>query len=731
MTANLLLQLARPARMRSRVDTLLLAMPLPLLLSALVWRWHGVLAAALVALAGLLCLSTFAWWRARRFDKLWLIRQLNAQRVDMEHSADLLFADDAHFNPLQRLQRARLQQRLATGTVADLRTAWSSKRIAATWIIGALGIGAILYWPTEKITPPRLALSEESLPVVPGIPRLIAQRLRIAPPAYTGLPARNEARLDAKAPQGSQLQWTLQFQPQPAAAELAFLDGERIALTRDGDYWTASTRLDKSKLYRVQPQGGQTTPAPRLHRLDAIADTPPQIKVLQPDRSLSLIAPGQRAWALWFEADDDYGVAAIAQLRLTLAQGEGENIGFRERTLRLNGSGTKTRKRFAIPVDLAALGFAVGDDLIAQLSVSDSRAPQPQTARSPSLILRWPSDLGDAGTGLEGVVKKTLPAYFRSQRQIIIDAEALLKEKRKLKADAYVARSDAIGVDQRLLRLRYGQFLGEEAEGGAQPLLPTNDAEPKEEAHDEEAHAAESKAAASVSADDHDHGASTREPPPVFGQQSEVLEAFGHTHDSAEAATLLNPDTRTTLRQALDQMWQSELHLRQGDPQQALPYAYRALAFIKQVQQASRLYLAKVGPELPPIDESRRMSGKREGLARRELASATADDTDAVPAQLWRALAPTPGVTATSSDLPLESLERWLRDNEARVPDPLVWAGAIDALRREPACAACRDNLRALLWTALSRPPAQVPRRDADDARGQRYLDALRQESAP
>ncbi len=727
MTANLFLQLSRPARTRSLVDTLLLGLPLTLLAAALIWRWHDVAAAALVALAGLLSLAALSWWRARRFGTPWLIRRLDAQRADMENSADLLFADDAALNPMQQLQRVRLQRRLAAGASADLRPAWSSPRIAAAWIIGALGIAAVLFWPTKEIAPSQLAPSAENVPAVPGTPRLVAQRLRIAPPAYTGLPARNEDRLDAKAPQGSQLQWTLQFQPQPAAAALVFLDGKRIALTRDGDYWTARAPLDRSRLYRVQPQGGQTTPAPRLHRLDAIADTLPQIQVLRPDRSLSLVAPGQRTWALRFEADDDHGVAASAQLRLTLAQGEGENITFRERTLRLDGSGTKTKKRFAMQVDLAALGFAVGDDLIAQLSVSDNRTPQPQTARSPSLILRWPSNLGSEGTGLEGMVKKTLPAYFRSQRQIIIDAEALLKQRRRLKADDYVARSDAIGVDQRLLRLRYGQFLGEEAEGGAQPPpLPTNDAESQQNAHDGEDHEAE--ATASPPADDHGHAASNDASPPVFGQQSDVLEAFGHTHDQAEAATLLDPDTRATLKSALNEMWQSELHLRQGKPDQALPYAYKALAFIKQVQQATRIYLAKVGPELPPIDESRRMSGKREGLARRELALASADPTDAVPAQLWRALAPTPGVTATSSDLSLESLERWLRDNEARVPDPLAWAGAIDALRREPACASCRETMRALLWTALTRPPAQVPQRDAGDARGQRYLDALRQE---
>jgi hypothetical protein len=730
MITNGFLQLSQPARTRSVVDDVLLWLPLPLLMAAAIWRWQGALAASLVAIAGFLLLTMFAWRRARRFDRQWLIRQLDARRTDLEDSADLLFAEDARLNPVQQLQRARLQQRLATTAAPDLRPAWSSPRIAATWITGALGVALLVFWPSRQATT-ALALSTENLPAVAGVPRLVAQRLRIVPPAYTGLAARDEASLDTKAPQGSQLRWTLRFEPQAAAADLVFHDGTRLALIRDGDDWSVGRRLDKSVLYRVVPRGAERQPAPPLHRLDALADTPPQIKVLVPERSLSLVTPGQRSWPLTFEASDDYGVAANAQLRVTLAQGEGENVTFRERTLEVRGTGSRTLKRFSPQLDLASLGFATGDDLIAQLTISDNRAPQSQKVRSPSLILRWPSDLGTESTGLEGMVKKVMPAYFRSQRQIIIDAEALLKEKRKLDAERFVARSDSIGVDQRILRLRYGQFLGEEAEGGAKPP-PTNDAETHDdEHHDEHGDEHAETQAEAASHDEHDHADTSSEAQPAFGADTNVLEEFGHTHDHAEAATLLDPETRATLKKALDQMWQSELHLRQGNPQQALPYAYKALGFIKEVQQATRIFLARVGPELPPIDESRRLSGDRAGLARRELALAMKNpDADAAPDDVWRLLAESPN-TAKAAALPLDALERWLHANEARVPDPLAFVSAIDAVRRDPSCVECRRSLRGLLWTVLPRPPANVSRRGDPGADGRRYLEALRQEAGP
>ena len=713
-------RLAQPARTRVFADNMAMGVPLALLFAAIAWRWQGVFAATLAVLAGIAALLAFAIWRMRGLDRRWLVRQLDARRPDMEDSTDLLFANSGELNALQQLQRARLDQRLKNAGAPDLRPTWSKPGIVLAWTVGALAMAAVIAWPQPHATGVALAPSTENLPPVAGVPRLVAQRLRIVPPAYTGLPPRDEASLDAKAPQGSRLQWTLRFQPQAAGAELVLHDGRRIALVHDGDDWRATHALDRSVLYRVLPRGAEAQPAPPLHRLDALADAPPRVKVLRPDRGLSLVTPGQREWPLQFEVGDDYGVAANAKLRVTLAQGDGENITFRERTLDLRGTGTARLKRFSPRLDLAALGFATGDDLVAQLIVADNRSPRPQVVRSPSLILRWPSDLGNESTGLEGMVKRVMPAYFRSQRQIIIDAEELLKEKRKLDGERFVARSDGIGVDQRILRLRYGQFLGEEAEGGAKPL-PTNDAEPQADEH------AETQAEAATP-DEHDHATASDEAKPVFGVDTNVLEEFGHTHDIAEAATLLDPKTRATLKQALDQMWQSELHLRQGQPQQALPYAYKALGFIKEVQQATRIFLARVGPELPPIDETRRMSGDRAGLAGRALALAPRKaDIDAAPDDAWRSLAESPG-TAAGNELPLDALERWLRANEARVPDPLAFVGAIDAVRRDPSCAECRRRLRGLLWTVLPRPPANVPRRDDGGADGRRYLEALREE---
>ncbi|MEN5265336.1 hypothetical protein [Stenotrophomonas sp. TWI587] len=705
------------ARRRQWWVTTALAVPLALALSAVTWRIAGFNAFTVVLLLALLISVGLATGRARRLDRQWLIRRLDEHPVAQD-SADLLFAAPEALNPLQQRQRAHVEAAVQS-RLPELRPRWPGRWVLASAVISLVVMALAFGWPRGQNAAPLFpgAAAPPATPAQP--PQLRSTRLEITAPAYTGQAARVQNALDGKVAQDSRLQWSLRFTAQPQTAALQFHDGQRIALQRNGDQWTAQWTATRPALYRVV-----TEPAlrdTRLYRLDVVPDRPPVVRVIAPDRSLVLGTPGQRQWPLQFEATDDYGVVATAQLKVTLAQGSGENITFREQTFSLSGTGPATQRRFARTLDLAALGATEGNDVIAQLTVRDTHTPTAQSAQSSSVILRLPSAAEIQGTDMEGMVKKTLPAYFRSQRQIIIDAEALIKLRGKLPAEEFVKRADAIGVDQRILRLRYGQFLGEESEGGAKPP-PTSDTLPTSDVpastHDDHDHDGE-PAQAQAGHDDHDHGAPTDGTAAVFGSATDVLSEYGHTHDHAEAATLLDPKTRATLKAALDQMWSSEGELRQGQPERALPYAYKALGFIKEVQQAERIYLARVGPELPPIDESRRMTGDRADLASRTLPLRALDAPDQAIVAVWQQLAD----PASAPDL--DALTQWLRRNEARLPDPLSLAATIEELRIAPDCADCHQALRAQLWRALLRPLPQVPRRNAPDAMGQRYLDAL------
>lgn len=708
------------ARRRRALITLLLGLPWALAATMLALRLAGFDSACVAGTVSLLACAALATARSRQLDRQWLQRQLDGSGSS-EDSADLLFADGATLNPLQQRQRTHVLATLERA-MPDLRPRWPRRALALNWVAGLAIVALAFGWPPSSPGPAPARTSAPGSTAAAGPLHLRSARLRIDAPAYTGQATLTQSTLDAKVAAGSTLSWSLRFDRAPDKAWLQFHDGRRLPLSQRDGQWQAEDVARTPVLYRVVSEPALAEA--RLHRLDVVADRAPSVRVLEPAATLVPGTPGQRQWSLRFEASDDYAVATQATLSITVTQGNGENITFVRRSVGLIGSGEATARRFAHTLDLAALGAQPGSDVIAQLEVRDNHAPTPQTGRSSSVILRLPSVDVALGAELEGRIKKTLPAYFRSQRQIIIDAEALIRQRRTLAADDFVKRSDAIGVDQRILRLRYGQFLGEESEGAPKPPptsdLPTSDA-PTADSHDDDHDHDHGADAGAHDAHGHDHGGkpANADTPPVFGSDTDVLSEYGHTHDHAEAATLLDPQTRATLKAALDQMWSAEGELRQGRPQQALPFAYKALGFIKQVQQAERIYLARVGPELPPIDEGRRLGGDRAGLASRELPLAARTPPDPAIVEAWQRLGDDNGAPD------LDALAAWQQRNAPYLPDALDLAAAIEQLRIEPGCSDCRQRLRAQLWRALQRPLPQAMRRSAADAMGQRYLDAL------
>ncbi|MEN1959826.1 hypothetical protein WCE41_05740 [Luteimonas sp. MJ246] len=764
MSRDAFAQLLRAARRRRFAATLAPALPWVAVAGVLAWRLGDGRAVPTLgtAVVTMLLAMAMARWSSRTLDRTWLERHLDANHPQLEDSSGLLAAEASRLPPLARLQRDRILQRLPSAEVAGVRAPWPLARILASVAIAALLIAAILLWPARSTVDASAGRSDShaAAAAASAATGLVEHRLGITPPAYTGLPAREDTALDAKVPEGTTLAWTLRFNTLPDAVALEFVDGRRIALEHDGERWHGDAVAEQPGLYRIVASAARPWRDETLHRIDVTRDLPPTIRVTAPAHTLSLRTPGQRRWTLAFEAEDDHGLAASADMHLTMTEGSGENIRFRDEVRPLGGRGDRHRRRFTQQLDLDALGLAEGDDLIVYFEVHDNRPGRAQSARSASHILRWPMPQARDDDGMDGVLQKVLPAYFASQRQIIIDAEALIAERPRLQDEAFGARSDAIAVDQRLLRLRYGQFLGEESESAPTLptrgqvdaddlppppiLLPTSDAEDEADAWREMVSAAQEEArehdgvndgghggTATADGPGHDHASGDAPPPGEpgrsgFGEAGDVLEEFGHVHDIPEAATLLDPGTRVLLRRALGEMWQSELALRQARPRDALAPANRALVLVKEIQQADRIHLARTGTGLPPVDFSRRLSGDRAGIASRRALLARARLDEDVPAALWRALATPP----VDDGIDLGALQAWLATNSERSSDPLAVMAAMDAVQRDPACDGCRERLRALLWP-LTRPPAAAPlQRARPDAIGKAYLDALEKDDS-
>lgn len=688
----------RGARWRV-VSNVLATSLLPLAgLLVLVSRW-SIAATIAVACCAVMAIAALLLWRLRRYDRSWLARRLNALRRDLDDSAELIWNADSG-SALRTLQRERVLARLTDTELPDLRPPFARKLAGVGAMVGML-FASLALLPAQHWSLSRAGSAADAANQ-PGI----EARLTITPPAYTGVSESVERSLEARVPENSQVEWSLRFTQTPSAVALLFHDGSRLKLQRKGERWIGAKTIAASSLYRVDAKGIAADDT--LYRLDAIADRAPEITVRAPDKTLSVLDAAQPQWDLSFEARDDYGLGD-AELSISLAQGSGESIKVTQQTQVLKGEGNAHERRYTRRLDLKELGFGQGDDLIVRLSVSDNREPEPNRARSASFILRWPPEASSESAGMEGLVRQTMPAYFRSQRQIVIDTEALIAEQGQLSAPDFAKRSDEIGVDQKLMRLRYGQFLGEESEGGGG------------EHHHDDPHAASAETKAE--APGHDEHETPQPGEPKSGSDMEILHEFGHAHDIKEAATLLDDATKALLRTALNEMWDAERQLRTAQPAAALPHENRALEAIKQVQQSTRIYLARVGQDLPQVDMTRRLTGERAGLVDPPSPTAAAATPATVPASAWQALE-----RGQAPDV--DALQAWLREHAAEAPDALALIREAERLRRDPSCAECRAALGAQLWPLLPPPPTALQPRTVPDAQGVRYLQALPSESA-
>src|ERR1700712_3403297 len=86
-------------------------------------------------------------------------------------------------------------------------------------------------------------------------------------------------------------------------------------------------------------------------------------------------------------------------------------------------------------------------------------------------------------------------------------------------------------------------------------------------------------------------------------------DAYTDKHDNAEDATFLEPAVKEQLKATLTEMWKAELQLRMYKPAEGLPFEYKALSLLKDLQQKSRAYVAKTSYKSPVLKAEKRLSG--------------------------------------------------------------------------------------------------------------------------
>lgn len=506
---------------------------------------------------------------------------LNHSYPELEESAHLLLLPHTSLNLLQQLQQQKTEKKLSNiqPPAAMHRPLRKGSLILITTVcICALAIAGTAALQNDKVKSIKSTGSSTGTGKKEQLPAGIKTfSVTIDPPAYTKQSRRSQEQFSLRAEEGSNIRWSIRTSGNVDSLNIIFNNKETIPLTRSGDVdneWILERVIRESGFYQLQLPGTNS----ELYTLDVIHDQPAAIRILSPQQ-YTTIEPGRKAVTnLRVHISDDYGVN-YAQIITTRASGKGESVSFKEQQFGfpVPFSGQKEIESSKL-LDLAAMGLQGGDELYFYVKVIDNHG---QESRSDMYFVSLPdtSELLSM-SGMESGVNQ-FPEYFRSQRQIIIDTEKLLKEQSSVSKDTFNARSNDLGIEQKLLRLRYGKFLGEENESGG-------------------GHSPD---------DGHDHGSE-----PAYGDIQSLIDQYAHKHDNAEDATFFEPEQKAQLKAILTEMWNSELKLRTYIPSDALPYQYKALRLLKELQQKSRAYVSKTSIRMPPLKPEKRLTGNLEKI---------------------------------------------------------------------------------------------------------------------
>ncbi|WBO84324.1 hypothetical protein [Hymenobacter yonginensis] len=740
--AALLAGIARRQARRASGAVLLLAAAAGL--AGWAWGRHWPTAAPLLIglLVALLIVVALLLYRLHQPRLPVLARRLDRLYPSLEDSTGLLLPNPARpLNLLEQLQQQRIEERLAELQQAQpqlLPFAWKP----VTGGVGALlllAAGGWLYHPPQPTSAPLLAVRFPAAAVAaakPGQsapPRLLGTRIRVQPPAYTRRAVYAPTGLSFSCPVGSRVRWTVQVSAAgstPPVLEMGKFRQPFRAVTGQPTQFVVELPATTSGLYHLRFAGQNS----EEYALDVQPDRAPTLQ-LQTPKPYTLIEFGQRPQvAVRVALRDDYGLSE-AQLVATVAQGQGEAVKFKEVVTNLSAAlrGQPRQATLASVLNLPALGLTYGDEVYFYVQTRDNAR---QLTRSDTYLVQWEDTTVQDGLTDISLSVNVVPAYFRSQRQIIIDTEKLLAEKPRLTATDFAERGNNLGFDQKVLRLRYGKFLGEEFEGSIGETAGPSAADKDDDHKEGEADHATENPAEHAGHDDHGHAdhSPAGETSAASGAAA-LMDAYVHKHDDSETADFLEPEVKAKLRGVLSQMWEAELRLRLAKPAEALPYEYRALRLLKQVQQQTRAYVRNAGYNPPALPEATlRLSGELGNAAAprrtRQLPAPATQPEIRTAVRLLAALRA--GQPATPADAVL--LDRAGQAvAQAALQRPGAYLAAVRALRQlaadaraaRPTCAPCFAPAEKALAALLPAPPAAPTRSPRPDRLGQRYLQAL------
>ena len=577
---------------------------------------------------GLLMALGVAFW----FLKPWKISSENAVGYIDAHvpqagfSSGLLLSTGNELSDLSKLQQYRVASQLEP-VLSKLRPPHNLfKATLAMFGLILLGLAGSFMLTmfgnpsggnssnTEQIT----FAPKDSLSTTVETPQLIETNIAIQYPSYTRKGTSNTTNPNIKAVEGSRIIWNLEFDGDVKEVEMDLM-GERIGFTKTQESYRLTKTLEASGFYSFtfKDLDGNDYVSD-LYSLEMVTDEPPMVQIEGLDNYTYFEFDDDKRLMLMTNISDDFGIDD-AYIIATVSKGSGESVKFREETVRFDRAIPKGNKRIQLqqPLDLDALKMDPGDELYFYVEALDQKTPTPNIARSETYFAVIRDTITDEFTVEGNLGVDLMPDYFRSQRQLIIDTEKLIADRPNISEKDFKFRSNELGFDQKQLRLKYGQFMGDETEMQAAPgQVSSTENEGDDDDHageegeedllDGYSHKHDSENEHNL-VEEHDHESEAQE-------EEDPLHDYVHNHSDPEASTLFEKSLKAKLRDALSIMWDAELHLRLYEPEKSLPYQYDALKIIQDIKNSARIYVHRIGFDPPPIKEENRLSGDIEDI---------------------------------------------------------------------------------------------------------------------
>ncbi len=554
--------------------------------------------------------ATFLRYKLYRLSVNSFAQYLNQHYPQLEESVDLLIHDDLSLTSLQQLQKIKIVERFNL-IYPEIKLPHRLIQSAVIFVVCTVAYFALIAFATpEKNTKEKILVERKKIKPIGDTTSIFVRSLSafISPPGYTGIKPFVSQSFDLAFPEGSKIKWIAEFSNEPSIEKLIFSGRDSISFERTKNLsYTAQRIVTQSGFYQLQWGDYSKIHRSDYYKMEVIPDQSPKVVVKNLNQFTKLKYADLRPIEVKSTLSDDYGLTD-ALIVATVSKGSGESVKFREEKLRFTSNQKISGKQLEASrsLDLKKLGLEPGDELYFYVEAWDNKVPVANHNRTETFFIAVQDTASEITSVDGGLGVDVMPEYFRSQRQIIIDTEKLLRKKNKLSKSKFNTTSNELGYDQKVLRLRYGQFLGEEDEAGiGQEAAHAN--EGQEDVTKQFGHTHDTQNEHNLveqKKDTHHHEGETKK----TEEKEDPIKAFTHSHDDSEEGTFFIQSLKVKLKAAVTTMWDAELYLRLYEPAKSLPYQYKALNLLKEISNDSRIYVHRMGFDPPPLKEEKRLT---------------------------------------------------------------------------------------------------------------------------